>query len=265
MRLRDRLRRHPAMLAPIAIASWAIVAYVALPLAWTTYEHQRALAGWDFVTRTAQGIPGDPINIGLIGSADDVHAAMTRAGWSRADPVTFRSSVGIVESVIGDIPDPDAPVSPLYYLGVVEHVAFEQQAGASAKQRHHVRVWRVLEAGSEGRPVWLASVTFDRGVGLSHYTGQVTHHIAPDVDAERDRLSGLLAKAGMVETTYRITGVGPTRNGRNGGGDPYYTDGDVSFSVLTPDGRPRATPPADLADPPLVQLKNRIWDALAGG
>ena len=31
-------------------------------------------------------------------------------------------------------------------------------------------------------------MTFDRRVGLSHDTGQVTHHIAPDIDAERDGL-----------------------------------------------------------------------------
>ena len=46
----------------------------------------------------------------------------------------------------------------------------------------HVRFWQVLDKGTDGRPVWLGSVTFDRGVSLSHDTGQVTHHIAPDID-----------------------------------------------------------------------------------
>ena len=34
---------------------------------WTHHEHQKGLAGLEMVTRTAQGIPGDPINVGLIG------------------------------------------------------------------------------------------------------------------------------------------------------------------------------------------------------
>src|SRR6478736_1842119 len=55
-------------------------------------------------------------------------------------------------------------------------------------KRHHVRFWMVLEKGSDGRPVWLGSITFDRGVGFSHDNGQVTHHIAPDIGAERDLL-----------------------------------------------------------------------------
>ena len=41
----------------------------------------------------------------------------------------------------------------------------------------------------------MGAATFDRGVGLSRYTRQVTHHIAPDVDAERDTLLADLAAA----------------------------------------------------------------------
>jgi hypothetical protein len=35
-------------------------------------------------------------------------------------------------------------------------------------------------------------------VGFSHTTGQMTHHIAPEVDAERDRLLQTLQQAGQV-------------------------------------------------------------------
>jgi LssY C-terminus len=48
------------------------------------------------------------------------------------------------------------------------------------------------------------SATFDRGVGLSRYTGQVTHHIAPDIDAERDALTDDLKKAKVVEASTRL-------------------------------------------------------------
>ena len=91
----------------------------------------------------------------------------------------------------------------------------------------------MLDKGEEGRPVWLGSVTFDRGVGLSHYTGQVTHHIAPDIDNERDGLINDLKTAKVVEAIYQVTGVGPTLNGRNGEGDPYWTDGEICIARLT--------------------------------
>jgi hypothetical protein len=39
----------------------------------------------------------------------------------------------------------DAPVSPLYYQGKKEQLAFEKPDGRSADQRHHIRLWLVLE------------------------------------------------------------------------------------------------------------------------
>jgi hypothetical protein len=43
-----------------------------------------------------------------------------------------------------------------------------------------VRFWSGVP---ENRDVWLGAMTFDDRVGLSHSTGQNTHHVAPDVDA----------------------------------------------------------------------------------
>ena len=182
------LRTAIVALAAILVA-YGVTAYILLPLAWTHYEHQTGLAGRPMVTRTAQGIPGDPINVGLVGAKADVLCAMHAAAWYPADPITFRSSVEIIGSVVLDRPYRDAPVSSLFYDGRREDLAFEKPDGASADRRQHVRFWEVLKTGQEGRPVWLGSATFDRDVGLSRYTGQVTHHIAPNIDAERNRLT----------------------------------------------------------------------------
>ncbi|MBN9000581.1 MAG: LssY C-terminal domain-containing protein [Rhizobiales bacterium] len=146
---------------------------------------------------------------------------------------------------------------------VREDLAFEKQVGGSADQRHHVRLWRVLERGVEDRPVWLGDAAFDRGVGVSHYTGAVTHHIAPDIDAERATLATDLEAAGMVTAKYQVTGVGPTLVGRNGGGDPYYTDGEVWVLRLVENCRKNATPVTDIASPLAIQLKDHIWQAIA--
>lgn len=67
---------------------------------------------------------------------------------------------------------------------------------------------------------------------MSHDTGQITHHIGPDVDAERDTVIADLKKAGVLASSFEMEGRGPTSHGRNGGGDPYFTDGMVLVGVL---------------------------------
>ena len=240
-----------------------LLAYIVLPALWKHYEHEPGLASLPMVTRTGTGIPGDPLNVGLVGSRDDILHAMDAAGWFPADPVTLRTSLEIVGSVVLDRPYHAAPMSPLYYQGKKEQFAFEKPDGRSADRRHHVRFWQVLDKGLSGRPVWLGAVTFDRGVGFSHYTGQVTHHIGPDIDAERDLLMRDLREAGMVEALFQISGIGPTLFGRNGGGDPYYTDGEIDFASLVVDGVRRTEPPAALPTPPLTALKDEIWRSVS--
>jgi LssY C-terminus len=245
------------------LLAYILLAYVLLPALWKHHEHEPGLASLPMVTRTASGIPGDALNVGLVGSKEDVLRAMQAAGWFPADPITFRTSIEIVGSVVLDRPYRDAPVSPLYYDGKREQLAFEKPDGRSADRRHHVRFWQVLEKGTDGRRVWLGSVTFDRGVGLSHDTGQVTHHIAPDIDAERDLLMRDLRDAGMVQDFFQTSGTGPTLFGRNGEGDPYYTDGEIDVAALVLDGVRQAEPPVTLPPPRLIAVKDAVWHGIS--
>jgi hypothetical protein len=259
----SRLRRAELMLLLVLIV-YGLVAYLLLPTFWTHYEHQKRLAGLPMLTRTAQGIPGDPINVGLIGDNKDVLCAMQAAGWFPADPVTLRSSIEIVGSVLLDRPYHAAPVSHLYYLDRAEDLAFEKPAGGSADHRHHVRFWKVLDQGQEGRPVWLGDATFDRSVGVSKYTGAVTHHIAADIDSERTVLATDLEAAGMVDAKYQVTGIGPTVAGRNGGGDLYYTDGEVWLLRLVVACQKRDGPAVNIASPAATEIKDEMWRGIAG-
>jgi hypothetical protein len=255
--------KHAAQLFLFIVMAYTLLAYLILPAVWTHYEHQKRLADLPMVTLTAQGIPGDPINVGLVGETKDVLCAMQAAGWYPADPVTLRSSIEIAGSVLLDRPYRDAPVSPLYYLGRREDFAFEKPVGSSADHRHHVRFWKVLETGEEKRPVWLGDATFDRSVGVSHYTGAITHHIDADIDAERKLLASDLEAAGMVEARYQVTGIGPTLAGRNGGGDLYYTDGEVWIMRLVEACQKRTSPVDIIPSPAATEIKDQIWQAVA--
>jgi hypothetical protein len=241
------------------LAVYVGVAYELAPAYWRHYERQPALATKAMTTTTAFGLPGDALNVGLEGSRDEVLCAMRAAGWRPADPITWRSSFKIADSVLLRRAYPTAPVSDLYYDGRRQDLAFEKAAGISPKERHHVRFWLALAEGDSGRPLWLGSATFDRSVGVSRYTGQVTHHIAPDIDAERDLLAQDLAAAGVVEAAYWVSGVGPTVFARNGGGDPYFTDGEIAVSRLSPGCQAVPTAPPTLAPPPAVAAKNTAF------
>jgi len=172
-----------AVMLGFCVFGYVALAYFVLPAVWSHYEHQPGLLGRPVTTVTAQGIPGDPLNIGLVGNKEEVVKAWGLTGWYPADPIALRTSMEIAGSVLLHRQYADAPVSNLFYDGRHQDLSFEKAVGGSADERHHVRLWKTLEKGAEQRPVWLGSATFDRSVGISHYTGQITHHIAPDIDA----------------------------------------------------------------------------------
>lgn len=231
MTRRRKIRASLSVLAAGLIA-YLLVSYFLLPEFWIFRDRSRVDGFSSMVTTTEQDIPGDPINVGLVGSREQVIRAFAAAGWDPADKITLRSSVDIGLSVVLDRPDLDAPVSPLFFEGRKQDLAFEKPVGNSADERNHVRFWLSKQTGTDGSPLWLGSASFDRGVGFSHDTGQITHHIGPDLDAERSLVIGDLQKAGQVSSTYDIPGIGATKTGRNGGGDPYFTDGKALVGVL---------------------------------
>jgi hypothetical protein len=218
----------------VFLATFLLVAYLLLPLVWFEVERDKPQRKdvTPKVTLNAEGIPGDPLNVGLIGEREKLIRGMLAIGWRPADPITLETSLKIAESVVLHRPDPDAPVSNLFVFGRKQDLAFEQEVGSSASQRHHVRFWLASEPASDGSPFWVGSATFDVRSGLSHRTGQITHHIDADVDGQRDQLMSELADAGLLERDYKTEGVGPTQDGHNAGGDRYFTDGMMRIGVL---------------------------------
>jgi hypothetical protein len=207
---------------------WLILAYGELPHLWSKHEHKKIRRGEGIVSYTSQDIPADPINLRLIGDGNQVKCAFARGGWSLADPLSGRSALGIVGSVVLQRSYPEAPVSSLYLQERLQDLAFERDQGRTAHRRHHVRLWQVAPGQ------WLGAASYDRGVGFALFTLQVTHKIGPNVDSERDSLGAMLQREGAhLEGTQR-SNVPAGRRQRNGGGDPYYTDGMIKVFALPP-------------------------------
>lgn len=209
------------------------IAYVLIPAVWRRAEGRHpALDTVPRIARTHDNIPGDPLNIALIGSEKSLSHAMLAAGWHPADPLTLKSCLRIASDTVLRRPYTDAPVSNLFVWGRKQDLAFEQPVGNDPRRRHHVRFWESKERDQQGRPLWIGAGTFDVKVGLSHTTGQVTHHISPDVDAERDHILTDLQKAGALSDVTWEPGFHSKLTGHNGGGDPYQTDGRLAIGEL---------------------------------
>lgn len=208
-------------------------------------------------TFNRSGHCGDPINIEFLGTDGQIGAAFAAAGWYRADEITFVTSMRIsIDSILGRKYS-TAPVSNLFLYGRKEDMAFEQP-GNSVRQRDHIRIWNTSRSGSDGRPIWIGSVTKDTKVELAKTNHLPTHHIAPDVDAERSLAISELAQTGYVIKDTSRPGFGKETHGLNGEGDPYFTDGQVAVLTLAN----VATPPfANQVRSPLVA---RIIHQLAG-
>jgi hypothetical protein len=189
-----------------------------------------ALAAAGTRSFTYKGVPGDPLNLAFVGTEDDLLRLMAKAGWFPADPITFKSSLRIALDSVARRPYTDAPVSSLFVHDRKQDLAFEQPAANNPSKRHHVRLWR-LDAAEPAQ--WMGAATYDTSIGLSHVNGHVTHHISADIDAERDKLLADLRRVGGVTMTW-IDDFQPLRDGRNGGGDPFHTDGRLALVVSTP-------------------------------
>ena len=198
---------------------WFGIAYGGLPRLWSHHEHKKIGTRDEIVSYTAQDIPADPINLRVRGSADQIGCAMTKGGWTRADNVSVRSAAKIAASVVLDHAYPGAPVSSLYLHDKVQDMAFELDEGRSADKRHHVRFWQIAPND------WLAAATFDRGVGLSLFTLQITHYIGRDPDRDRVLVGDVLHAAGAERRGTATSRIPPGQWHRNGGGNRYRTDG----------------------------------------
>ena len=215
---------------------WVLLAYVGLPRLQEVLS--KIYVPDYFIGRslTEVGVLGDPINLALDGNEADIHAAMTRAGWVRADELTIRSSWGIVLSSVLRRPYPEAPVSSLFLFGQRQAFAYQQEVDGNASQRHHVRFWPVPDGWKlpGGFQVgWLAAATYDRAVGISLFTLQVTHRVDADIDIERDYVIDTVRYAEPEASLRVIKEYSSAFTTRNGGGDVVRTDGSLPILDLT--------------------------------
>lgn len=84
----------------LVVLVWAVLAYLVLP---RLNRMMAAIYVPDYFigrTRTSDGFLGDPLNLAVRGTGEQLATTMENAGWILADPVTLETSVGIVKSTL---------------------------------------------------------------------------------------------------------------------------------------------------------------------
>ncbi|MHA7984606.1 LssY C-terminal domain-containing protein [Rathayibacter sp. CAU 1779] len=221
---------------------WALLAYLVLPRLHSILTRIYVPNYFIGRARTSDGLLGDPINLAVLGSQAQLETAMAEAGWTRADPVTARTSWRIVTATLLRRSYDEAPVSPLLLFGRQQDLAYQQEVLGNPAKRHHVRFWKCPENWRlpGGEPAeWLGAATFDRRVGFSLFTLQITHKIDANTDIERDHVVRSIEQADAGARPSVIRDFSTGYHARNGGGDSIITDGDLPVVDLR-GIRPRA-------------------------
>ncbi len=227
--------------------TYGFAAYVILPRAvrmgLKILQHKRIPR----FTVTGDGLPGDPVNLALIGTLKQLRSTFAVAGWVEADRLGLVSSWRMVRAFVFNSPYPAAPFSTLYLFGRCQDIGFQKSIDNSPRKRHHVRFWALSLAHAEDtvgtsefwiatdrppddtRVLWVGTGTRDTGFSLTRLTFQVTHATDADTNAERDYIVSELAK------TSQIGDVTSYQSGQHlavGRFQHYVTDGNVSVANL---------------------------------
>ena len=219
----------------LLLAFWGLLAYLVLPrihrILTTVYVPDYFIGR----ARTSDGLLGDPINLGLLGHEAELHDAMRAAGWTRAAAISLRPRLGLLSSTVPRRSAHEAPVSPLFLFGRQQDFAYQQEVAGNPAKRHHVRFWKcpdgwLLPGGT--RVDWLAAGTFDRAVGFSLFTLQVTHKIDADTDIERDHIVATVLEGTPRASVAVLKDFSTGYHSRNGGGDSIRTDGNLPVLQL---------------------------------
>jgi hypothetical protein len=238
-------RRLPWILA--LGLTYAIGAYVILPRAVRMGLKILQRKHVPSFTITGDGLPGDPVNLVLVGTLGQLRAAFATAGWSDADRLGLASSWRMVRAFVFNSPYPTAPFSTLFLFGRGQDIGFQKAIDDSPRKRHHIRFWALSLARAEGtvgtasfwlntdrppdnaRVFWVGAGTKDTGFSLTQLTFQITHATESDTNAERDFIVAELRKIPVIEDVQSF------QSGQNLSTERvnhYITDGEVTLANL---------------------------------
>jgi len=242
-------RRLPWILA--VGVTYGIAAYIILPRAIRVGLKILQRKRVPSYTVTGDGLPGDPVNIALVGTLQQLRVAFASLGWSEADRLSLASSCGMIRAFVFNSPYPTAPFSTLYLFGRGQDIGFQKAIDNSPRKRHHIRFWALSQTrardtwGAAGfwlnterpsdseRALWIGAGTRDTGLSLTRLSFQITHATDSDTNEERDYIIGELRKNRSIEAekVYQAGQGLPSERVNH-----YITDGEITLASLVVHG-----------------------------
>ncbi|HVT99393.1 MAG TPA: LssY C-terminal domain-containing protein [Acidobacteriaceae bacterium] len=173
----------------------------------------------------ADGNPGDRVNFVLIGSLDQVQAALKKAGWVTVDKTNKDAALGGLFASLSKQAYVTMPMSVLDLYGRPQDFGYAQADPLRVvASRHHFRLWKV-PATLEGQTVWAGAGMHDIGFARDTRNNGITHKIDPNSDNERDYIRDSLMQTGLVVKTDYITAADPVLTAKTATGSEFTSDG----------------------------------------
>jgi dienelactone hydrolase len=181
------------------------------------------------------GAPGDRVNFILIGSQDEVQAALKSAGWVVVDRSQKDTVLRGLLASLSKEAYVTLPMSELRLYGRAQDFGYAQADPLRVvASRHHFRIWKA-PFDLQGQTVWAGAGTHDIGFDRDQRNNGITHKIDSNTDGERDYIRDSLAQTGMVIKTDYITPSDPVLTARTATGSGFTSDGRTLLVYLTHD------------------------------
>jgi LssY C-terminus len=171
------------------------------------------------------GAPGDRVNFLLIGSGEQVQAALKTAGWVVVDRTRSDAVLRGLLASLSKEAYVTLPMSELQLFGRAQDFGYAQADPLRVVQsRHHFRLWKA-PFELEGRQVWAGAGTHDIGFERDQRNNGITHKIDPATDGERDYIRDSLVDTGTVSKTAYMTPTDPVTTAKTATGGEFHSDG----------------------------------------
>ncbi len=179
------------------------------------------------------GNPGDLVNFVIIGSQDQVTAALKDAAWIPADKTNQQAVLSALLATLQKNVYVSVPMSTLFLFGRGQDFGYQRaEAVMVAAQRHHFRIWNAPFSAPK-QTIWAGAGTHDIGIEKDQRSANaITHKIDQEVDNERDFIGATLQQVGWVHAMQYMTRSHPITSAKTATGGDIKSDGRVLVIVL---------------------------------
>ncbi|MGH9714760.1 MAG: LssY C-terminal domain-containing protein [Candidatus Acidiferrales bacterium] len=179
-----------------------------------------------------QGLPGDMVNVLVVGTEDELVQVFMTAGWVKVDSGVQNT---VVSAIFDSIEKKDyltMPMSTLYLFKRPQDYGFAHAEPVRvAMSRNHLRAWK-SPYEVDARPLWCIAATHDIGFERDQRNDGVTHKIDPSIDGEREYVNVTLTGTGLVVERDHVTPADALTEAKTATGGSFHSDGRILVLVL---------------------------------